>query len=314
MKRKLLTVLIYVFLFVTLAASFSSIVHAVSLDEATEAIDTGKSCSLAIVYRSDEETYDGLTVEIFYVASLGSDLQFSLTNRFAAYPIKVNGIQTQTEWDEVRTTLEMYIAADEIQPDASGITDENGQTLFSALKTGLYYFRHIDPPDRDVPAFSTGLVVIPGLDENGKWMYDLTVFPKPAPKEPSYKTMKIVKEWKDGGENTNKRPASINAEIYRDGVLYEQVTLSSQNNWTYTWETDGEYRWTVIESVVPDGYSVTTTLKDNVFFITNTNEDVPPPPKTGDTTHIYTVIIILDLIGLFLLIFGVLSRRKRLDE
>jgi hypothetical protein len=75
---------------------------------------------------------------------------------------------------------------------------------------------------------------------------------------------------------TEGRPKQIEAQLLRNGKVYETVTLSAENNWRYTWpELDAEQEWLVVEKDVPENYTVITDLQDTTFVITNTKEETP---------------------------------------
>ena len=84
----------------------------------------------------------------------------------------------------------------------------------------------------------------------------------------------VEKVWNDGGYYA--RPESVKITLYRDGEAYETVTLSAENNWSYTWEglTD-EYTWTVDETNVPEGYTKTVTRDGDSWTVTNSRTPNP---------------------------------------
>ena len=114
----------------------------------------------------------------------------------------------------------------------------------------------------------------------------------------------VIKEWKDNGED---RPQSVEVEIYKDGELFEKVTLSRDNNWTYKWTSDGKSEWNVVERNVPSKYIVSITLKDTTFVIVNTRFD---NPSTGDNIMVYFCVGIVSILGITLSGLYLLSKRK----
>lgn len=88
--------------------------------------------------------------------------------------------------------------------------------------------------------------------------------------------VKVVKKW-DTAAGT-KTPESIDVQLLRDGKAYgDAVTLSTENDWTYTWEQleDG-YDWSVKEVDEPGGYvvKVDKNTKTGVITLTITNTEV----------------------------------------
>ena len=93
--------------------------------------------------------------------------------------------------------------------------------------------------------------------------------------------MSVQKVWYN---QEGEIPASVDVVLYCDGAEYETVTLSEENNWSYTWTgLPAISQWTVDEPSVPSGYTKTVTRQDNNFTVTNTYEDIP---KTGDFTNL----------------------------
>ena len=103
------------------------------------------------------------------------------------------------------------------------------------------------------------------------WYFYAEGFNDPEePEIPQFPHNVIVKKvWKDDGIG---RPASITVHLLRNGVVYDTVILSEQNNWSYAWDNvDKRYEWSV-EEEVPEGYVATykTNASGWVTTITNT--------------------------------------------
>ena len=94
-------------------------------------------------------------------------------------------------------------------------------------------------------------------------------------------TRTVTKVWDDQNNNDRKRPTSIQVQLMYDGNVYDTVTLSETNHWTYTWTelpkysdvaANTEYVYTVKEVDVPAGYIV-SYVKKNASGTTVTAED-----------------------------------------
>lgn len=94
----------------------------------------------------------------------------------------------------------------------------------------------------------------------------------------------VTKVWKNDTQST--RPSSVTAQLYRNGVAFgAAVTLSSSNNWKYTWtDLDKSYTWTVKEAAVPSGYTSKVTNSGNSWTITNTKSSDTTNPTNTTTT------------------------------
>ena len=307
MKKRLFRTFLAIVSAFLFAVSAVNTTFALSTADAKEPIDPAKDCSLKLTYAIDSQPVAGLEIRIWQIASVTADYQYGMTGFFSGYPIEINGIKAQSEWNEVRDTVSAYIAADKIAPAATLITDQNGIVGFDSLPVGIYY---VGDAENEVAGFASYIISVPNLGDDGKWIYDVDAFPKPGTKpEPQVGEMKIVKLWRDASQ-TDKRPDSISVDILRNGELYKSVTLTAENDWAYTWETDGEYTWTAVERDVPEGYKVSVQSTDaNTIQITNTlTSDPPEPPQTGDSTGIYFWIMLMALSGIVLV---VLSGRRR---
>ena len=295
--------------------------QAASTTDAVEPIAPEKSCSLTISYRYGETAFSALDVKLYKIADVSADFYYSLTPSFAASGLILNGIQTSGEWNVVRSTLEAYIVANAIRPDAEAVTDQNGQVCFTQLGVGMY-FAVVGEAMQDALhcRFDSALVALPGLNPEGYWQYTVEVSAKPEalpPIEPDEKReLKVLKLWK-GDEGRNDRPESIEVEIFRDGVSYETVVLSAETNWCYSWSVpDDGATWIVSERNVPDGYTMTVERREDTFLLTNTwtpdDPDTPvKPPQTGDTGNVLVYILLMGLSGSMLIGLGIAGKRKR---
>jgi len=96
----------------------------------------------------------------------------------------------------------------------------------------------------------------------------------------------VVKEWKDDNNALGLRPASIEVNLLRNDKVYDTVTLSEENDWSYQWtRLSGRYTWTVEENEVPAGYDASVRKSGSTYTITNSiDEDLIP--KTVSRTVI----------------------------
>lgn len=89
-------------------------------------------------------------------------------------------------------------------------------------------------------------------------------------------TINVTKVWDDN--NNPNRPNSVTIVLSNDMAVVDTISLSSNNNWTYSfanlpkYKTDGSLiKYNVDEPNVPEGYTKSISNNDNVFTITNTN-------------------------------------------
>lgn len=85
----------------------------------------------------------------------------------------------------------------------------------------------------------------------------------------------VRKVWEDDGIN---RPESITVHLLKDGKYHDQIVLTQDHQWTYTWDKlNADYKWSVIEASVPESYDATYATSGNITTIVNTKQTPPPP-------------------------------------
>lgn len=298
--------------------------QAVSTTGAAAPIATEKDCSLTIHYRSEGTGFSAIPVKLYKVAEVSGDFQYSLTAPFAATGLVLNGIQSNSEWNAIRSTLEACILANGIEPTQTAETDASGQAAFQQLRPGLYLVSAVHVVQDSLRcSFGSALIALPGLGEDGVWQYQVEVAAKPEilPPEPDEEIqLKVLKLWK-GDAGKTVRPTTIDVEIFCNGISYQTVTLSEENNWSYTWTAlDDGAVWVVVERNVPAGYTMTVEERTTTFVLTNTwNPDTPvtPPidtPETGDSSNILLYTTLMYTSGAMLIILGIRGKRRRYEE
>lgn len=75
---------------------------------------------------------------------------------------------------------------------------------------------------------------------------------------------KIAKVWQDSNNKYQKRPENITVQLLRDGEVYQEVQLSEDNNWQYTWnDLSSKYQWEAIEKKKTKGYIVSVSKEES---------------------------------------------------
>ena len=292
--------------------------YAASTADALSPISIGNNCSLTVSYRYESKCFSDVEVKLYKIADVSADFQYTLSSDFASSGLVLNGIRSQAEWNVIRNTLEAKILSDSIEPFGHTKTNEQGQVHFPILKPGLYMVAAVDVVEEDFTYFfEATLISVPSLSADGSWQYNVSAVPKPdvLPNiDPDGETeFKITKLWR--GDNANKRPKSIEVAIFRSTELYNIITLSKENNWSYSWlaKDDGS-KWTVVERNVPTGYIATVEQRGESFALTNTFYDVGDTPdsdiKTGDSANIMLYIVLMYVSGTMLIVLGMLIKRK----
>ena len=102
--------------------------------------------------------------------------------------------------------------------------------------------------------------------------------PGPGP-DPDSVDIAVQKVWKldDGGTAAD----SVTVTLYRDGKEHDTVNLNAQNGWRHTWHgLSDRYSWTVEETAVPEGFTMTVNQQGYTFIIVN--DDIPSKPDEPD--------------------------------
>ena len=309
-------------LFILLCLCFHLISHqvfAASTSDAVEPIIPQKECSLIISYCYGETAISGMEVRLYRIAEVSADFKYTLTKSFESFGLTFDGIRTTGEWNVIRSTLETNILAHNITSEFSSVTNEDGQVTFDGLRTGMYLAIVNRAERQDLNyRFDSALIALPGLENNGRWQYQVSLNAKvevlPPIDPDSELELKVLKLWK-GNENRNDRPKSIEVEIFCNELSYKTIILSEENHWSYSWvaKDDGSH-WTVVERNVPQGYTMTVEQRQSTFVLTNTwipeyPDDPGDPPQTGDSLNIMLYILLMIGSGSVLIILGITGKK-----
>lgn len=288
---------------------------AVSTADALAPLSVDAQCTLTLTYGCNGLVFANIPVKLYRVAEVSAEAKYTLAPNFQNTGLELNGIQTNGEWDVIRTSLEAHILANSIAPDCTAVTDSNGRAVFSGLEPGMYLAAAVHAEQEGWHYnFRCALIALPGLDESGLWLYDIAATPKPdilPPSEPQELQYQVLKLWKDEGSK-EKRPISIEVEIFRNGESQKTVILSEENNWSYRWTVPADgARWQVVERNIPEGYVLTVEDRGTTFVLTNSvPKDPPGTPQTGDSFNILLAVVLMNLSGAGLITLGLCRKRS----
>ena len=320
MAERRMGIIAFLFCLCLFLTSFCA--QAASTADAKEAISPEKECTLTLSYRCNGTSFSDVPVNLYKIADVSADYQYSLASSFVSTGLELNGIQSAGEWNVIRETLEAHIIANRIKENYSAVTDQAGQVSFGSLQPGMSLAVNGEVQNF---TFDSALFALPGLDVNGNWQYQIAASPKGKeipPVNPEEVTeLKVLKLWK-GDEGKTLRPENIQVEIFRNGKIDQTVTLSEENNWSYVWSVkkDGA-SWKVVEKDIPSGYVMTVEKRGNTFVLTNSlpshesgaGDGVEPAvsPQTGDSTSILFYSALMYVSGIVLVLLGITGKRKR---
>lgn len=261
---------------------------------AYDGIDTDRQVSLTLTYGKDDAGFAKVEFQLYRVADVSYDLNYTLTGDFKRYPVSLENLDS-TGWRNLAETLSAYVARDKLCPLQVEKTDGDGKLTFDKLNTGLYLVigqRHKEGRYTYTP--EPFLICLPNLNDQDIWDYDVTASPK---YESSYKpsgngggndrpetetvSRSVRKVWRDTGYET-KRPDAVTVQLLQNGRVASTITLDESNNWTHTWNgLDGDSIWQVVEYDVASGYTVSVGRDGDLYIMTNTYELQGPPPAAS---------------------------------
>jgi len=279
---------------------------------AAESPDPTKSCTLNLVCSYQLKLLEGMSLRIYRVANGTADTGFSLSGSFASLPVSLVGL-SGSGWSTAAATIEAYIQPNGIAATASGRADATGKVSFTGLTQGLYLVvgdtLKIGRNSNFVEPF---LIALPGITQSGAWQYDVTAYPKIVDPEegvpPSFDLL-VMKQWVDAGTNL-KRPDQIDIALLRNGVVFDTHTLTSAENWRYTWTNlSNQYIWSAIETTRLADYTVKYQRSTTTLVIVNTARSLTPPDDVPDkdipqTGLLWWPIYALAVAGLVLFTIG----------
>lgn len=272
-------------------------------------VDMKQEGTLKIRYQAANAEFS-----IYQVANVTEIYRFPVTEEFAQYQVDFDQLETE-EWKDMAETLAGYVKRDEKEPVAVGRTDENGCLTFSHLPLGVYLVIGEQAQDEDyIYRCKPFLAFLPLETETGSWDYEPEYFPKFSENPIRLVDLTVMKKWEDKGLE-DKRPESICIQLLKNGKIDDEITLTKDNNWMYTWEDlSTEYTWQVVEKDVPDGYTVSISEEGNVFHVINTGKGQPQQPdRLPQTGQLWWPVPILAAAGMLFFFLGLVQRRSE-DE
>lgn len=238
------------------------------------ATEENKSDTLTITCQNQGMILSNMEWKIYKIADIRSRSTFTLSGDFEKYPVNLDNLST-SEMQTAAVTLETYAKVDEIVPQKSGITDENGIVKFDDLEYGVYLISGKSMVIGDLfymPAPS--VIMLSANKESGvSWHYDLNALPKlkvlPVAMRIYDYDCFVKKTWTNDSEET--RPESITVSLVRNGEEFDTELLTKDNNWQCEWHNlSSDFEWNIIEKDVPENYTVTYSQYD----VNTTDNDV----------------------------------------
>lgn len=267
----------------TVVAIVVMLVSVVSLT-ASALTDENGSITLNIADSATDTPMADVTYRLYFVAKAvqhGSNVDFELIP-----PYDETNVDTDNLQDEKLSVHLAHFAQSRSLSYTQKTSDANGQIVFDNLTPGLYLIVPVQTTD-DYYIPSPFVVSIPERnDENGNWEYNVVAAPKingdvPDGSQTTYMT--VLKKWETDGTH----PESITVVLLHDLQVYEIIELNADNDWYHRWDDlPKDHVWDIVETQVPDGFTVSYDTSTNTVIITNRSEDFEEPstgPEQGTT-------------------------------
>ena len=276
-KKRLPVIMIAMACIISLTAMFIPI---------TVSADNDKSIILNCT--KDGTILDGMEWKIYRVGQReGGD--FVLTGDFASYPVDIKDMSAENIIAAAQT-LDSFSIADNIPVLASGVTDASGTLAFNGLNEGLYM-----AVGKRVKKDGYTYIPSPLLLEvsSEKTTFEFDAYPKIVRATLSGKATfhTVRKIWLDNDDSFEARPTYVTVDLFRDGELFDTVTLNEENNWQHRWSSlENEYDWKVVERKIPVDYEVRIEYNETQYLIRNRHKtvmdwgEVTRPVTTTTTT------------------------------
>lgn len=300
----------YLIIFLTIVLFMSTCSTAFGTEE--------KGSTLVVDFSIGGESIEGVGFNAYKIGYVNNDGGLVLEDAYRDYPVVWN-IETAEQMKEICDTLMGYIDRDKIVATEAGVTDGEGKAEMKAESKGIYLVVGSLYETEDVVySISPALVKIDEEDTRKE------IQPKYEKETKPREDITAVKIW-TGDKEELFRPKMIEAELYKDGELFDTVELSEENGWKHIWQDmSTESIWTVAEKTVLKEFHVRVSRKENVFFIKNDldtglhgmddkRDDSPsnPPEDIPYTGTLWWPVPIMAIGGVVLLWAGNLAKRER---
>lgn len=275
-------------------------------------IDTEAEASLTVVYQDSGRGVKEVQFDLYRIADVSETARYSLAGEFADYPVSLEDLDS-SGWRDLAQTLAGYAQRDQIVPDRTGNTDENGRLVFTDLTPGLFLVIGETSHQMDSTYIAESFICsLPGLTEEDDWEYDVEAAVKyEKVPDPVLTSREVVKVWKN--DDRDSRPSEIEVQLLCDGDVVDTQKLNEENNWSYRWEgLDAEHGWNIAEREVPGGYQVSVSQEGTKIIVTNSGT-VPDDPDSSlpQTGALWWPVPLLTAGGLLLFMAGWLWQKRQ---
>lgn len=243
--------------------------------------------TLTLICECKDKPVQGLKWNLYRIGSFDGE-KITLEGEFANLPVDMTDISASGLAD-VASTLREFAFVYKYKTADSGNSKKDGTVELKFDEAGVYLIAAKQLTKDGVTYIPTPAIFV--LDPENE--PEKTIYPKikkVAVLTGEIERFQLIKVW-ENAENLPTKPTEIVVDIYRDHDLYDTVTLSETNNWSYSWEEDVGYEWSILERKLPEGCSVIYRKDGRQYIVVNTyvpdfsfDWEVNFPPPTIETT------------------------------
>lgn len=189
------------------------------------------------------------------------------------------------EWDtdtvaSAGEALKLKTIVDQIPNRGEGYTNAQGALTFTGLEDGLYLVWG-DVLKKEKTTYIPAAIF---FEMRGEDAAVLSAYPKIVLYTLDEQNINhsVRKVWLNDEEQPWNRSVSITVSRFRDNQFYDDIELSADNDWTYSWEDTADHVWFVYEKVIPAHYSVAYHENHKQYLIVNTYDSDEDDSSTTD--------------------------------
>ncbi len=155
--------------------------------------------------------------------------------------------------------MSAYAASGKIVPEYVRKSKPEGTLIFDNISEGYYLVKAEQVTDGFKVYSSTPLLVCiaDGSKYGNQWNINTTVIPKIGLSYDVEEDKTINYAVQVTWQNKHDEESEVFIEFYRDGIFYDKVKLSDENNWYYCWDNiSPQFNWEIKQAGLPENYYV----------------------------------------------------------
>ena len=223
-----------------------------------------------IVYTIDEEETTGYTTTVEEVEN-----GFNVTN---THDVEKTSLSVNKQWQDNNNQDGMRTGSVQVNLKANGLILDGYNVTLDDQNGWSYTWNDIDVYSGGEPIdYEVEEVEITGYTPQYSFNGDTNTWTITNVHEPQTKNINVNKVWVDDSDRDGLRTESVEIELLRDGVRFDDITLDDSNSWNYTFEDLDVYEngvpcnYSINEVNVPDGYTQNVTNDGDNYTVTNTH-------------------------------------------